>query len=231
MAHRVPPMRKTPRTSDRSGLQAMNRTKASVAILAAICFASTVAILSDYVPYLFFMWAPGLTIASLVSRVPSGEAIYFFNVLSYVVLSLLLFRRRRIGDGILARIFRWMIVPTVFLGVVSCIPRFNSVLPRGMDRLSSDESGLRDGLTIGLESRQVKEILARYSVQASDRVATASETLDEGGSVSPGDHILYANKAMDAFRFPCRYDLKVTVVLGTDDKLKYRHVNRSALCL
>jgi hypothetical protein len=165
---------------------------------------------------------------SLVMATVTGYAIFFFIAVFLTNWSPNFLRLTKV-----------MVLPTLLLVVLACIPALDPMWPKGMSALKRKESALPAELSEGQSLDCAKQVLRARGISFHEQVqeANVESPLPDSARISPGDTLLFNHLGRfdvpaegGAYQFPCRYDLQVILVFGADQKLKWRHIGHTRLC-
>lgn len=188
--------------------------------------------------FLIVVFIPGARVVDLLGYVKrdwtwpllvSNTFVYSLLLLTVIVVCF-----RNISEAVLRHIAVRLALPVTLMVCLTCLPFFNPLLPFGMGALSKRELHLRNDLPLLTDLQSARVILKANGIQFEESTGNSEMVMDEWPEgkliVKPGDHILFSRFRTSATSFPCVYDLKVTLVFGTDAKLKERQIRRIPEC-
>ncbi len=190
------------------------------------------------VPLSIFLVPGGMLIAllagsretNLALTVPFANALVYSGI-AYVAI-LVLWRSASLAT--MRRIITRLAPLAAILLILTSIPPFNPLWPRGMLALKEEESGLQSALPLGTGLDQAKATLDSKGVQfRGETESSGGVVLEREGlqlTAAPGDRVLAARYQTDARTFPCGYDMEIVLLFGRDDKLKQQYVHRLRVC-
>jgi hypothetical protein len=160
----------------------------------------------------------------------AGNA-FFYSLVAFAIVS----GRFRNATRTFARLTAVkLLVPTVVLLFLACVPALNPLWPRGLTELTNQEKDLQQALPPGLLLDQARSVLSSNGMHVNETQETTKRTIlqrdNKGVTASPGDRVLSARLETKASEFPCGYVIEVVLLFGPDERLKEPYIHRLRLC-
>ena len=136
------------------------------------------------------------------------------------------------------RILRRILVSLTALAALAfslvCIPRFNPLLPKGIDELERREYDLRTSFPPGMTADEARTALAQRKIEFKEWVSEGHSVIVGGPknefTSEANDRVFWAKIPSNAGQFPCGFGTRFALLFGSDNKLKKQHVERFPIC-
>lgn len=188
---------------------------------------------------LAFFLSGGTLVSSLrqFSQLSTSLVIVSANALLYSIIFLGIFYWL-VDQDLANKVYRVtarLIIPTIILFCLTCVPAINPLAPRGISELAAKEKILQEKIHFGLGLGETDAILRSMKIPFEYRTEQVESVVFNNGmgtlvKADAGDRVILARIQTAAYEFPCDYMIQIALVFGRDGNMKKNYIGRVRTC-